>query len=512
MGGFFGVVGRRQPSAASALETEQLDQVNNLIMDVFLGVDYHSHLGTKSAGLAWIDENGELRRKIHSIQEAPFRSKFNTLVAQTRAISAIGMINDSDPQPLQVYSRFGIYTLGFVGIINNSAQLAREYIEKFGGQFGSQRAGTVNTTELLAAYINTKETLVEGINYAWQKIQGTALLIILKEDGNVILARDAQGRLPLSIGFNGQDYAFSLESFAYQKLGYQDHYRLGAGEIGELSPDGYQQIQAPLRPQKICSFLWVYYGYPASSYEGRNVEEMRYLNGQIMCKNDQQLAAEDSDEIKPDTDATCARPCSRCLPQIDGVAGVPDSGIAHAIGYSSASQTRYLRPFVKYTPSWSRSFMPVDQSQRNQVAKMKLIPVKELIDGKRLLFIDDSIVRGTQLRETVDFLYDNGAEEIHVRSASPPIMYGCKYLNFSRSSGPDELITHRVIKALEGEKGLEYLDEYISPYTKRGRKLRQAIAEELRLASVEFQTIEGIIESINLPCGQLCTYCFNGEE
>lgn len=475
MGGVFGVLSTKK----------------NVVLDTYLGTDYHSHLGTGSAGLAWYHPQGGLQRKIHNINNAPFRSKFEKTLRDACAQAAIGTINDTDPQPLLVYSKFGNYAIAFVGIINNVQELVDEYISRHGSHFTSQSNGSVNTTELLAAYINLQDSLEAGIVHVWQKIRGTALIVILTAEGKLILARDKFGRLPLTVAESEDGYAFAMENFAYQKLAYKECYNLGAGEIVELSCNGLKVLKGADTCKRICSFLWTYYGYPASGYENRNVEEMRYCNGRLMCRNDKRIGK------------TC---------QVDCVAGVPDSGTAHAIGYAFESNIPFTRPFIKYTPTWSRSFMPANQMERNQVAKMKMLPVPELIENKKLLFVDDSIVRGTQLRESVDFLYENGAAEIHVRSACPPIMYPCKFLNFSRSTSEDELITRRLIKALEGEAGLDYLDEYRDPETERGRNLRSALAEELGLASVEFQTLEALIEAIGLERDEVCTYCWDGRE
>lgn len=475
MGGFFGVVSKKKDA----------------LLDVFLGTDYHSHLGTKSGGLAAYDKEVGLQRKIHNIGNAPFRTKFENIFETMRGTSAIGCINDSDPQPLLVRSKLGLYAICFVGVINNAEKLINDYIESAGGQFGSQSGGGVNATELVAAFINRKSSFEEGITYALELIDGTATILILKDDGNIICARDKVGRLPIHIGKNKDGLAVSFESFAYQKLDYKDEYELGPSEIVEVDPEKYTVLKPSSKKMCICSFLWSYYGYPTSTYEGVNVEEMRYQNGVKMVEND----------IKNGN-----------LPNVDCVAGVPDSGTPHAIGYAMKSGLRFARPFIKYTPTWSRSFMPSTQKERRKVAKLKLVPVKELIENKNLLFVDDSIVRGTQIRETVDFLYENGAKSVHIRSACPPIMYGCKYLNFSRQTSDMDLITHSTIVELEGEEGLKHIDEYANASTERHKKMIEAIRKKLNLASLEFQTLEGLMEAIGIDKEKLCTYCWNGKE
>jgi amidophosphoribosyltransferase len=463
----------------------------DVLSDVFFGTDYHSHLGTKSGGIACYDLQKGLQRKIHNIENSPFRTKFENVFERMGGTSAIGCINDTDPQPLMVRSALGTYAICFVGVINNTEKLINEYIKATGGQFGAMSGGGVNTTELISAFINQKDTFADGIKYVQDLIEGTCTILILKDGGNIIAARDKLGRLPVHIGKNENGYCVSFESFAYQKLGYANEKDLGAGEIVEISKNGYKTISAPKEKMCICSFLWSYYGYPTSNYEGVNVETMRYRNGQIMARNDKN---------------------SGKLPDVDFIAGVPDSGTPHAIGYANESRVPFARPFIKYTPTWPRSFMPANQRDREKVAKMKMIPVGELINGKKLMFIDDSIVRGTQLRETVEFLYENGAKEVHMRSACPPIMYGCKYLNFSRSISPMELITRATINELEGEEGFKYLDEYSSSSTERGKSLRNAICKKLHLASLEFQTIDGLCEAIGLDKEKLCTYCWDGKE
>lgn len=474
MGGFFGAVSSR-----------------DVLGDVFFGTDYHSHLGTRRGGLAAYDSEIGLQREIHNIENSPFRTKFDDIFNKMKGNSVIGCISDYDPQPLLVRSRFGAYAICMVGIINNKDELIEKYLSDTRGMLNAMTGGKVNTTELFAALINEKENFVDGIKFARDQIVGTASILILTENGTLIAARDKLGRLPIIIGKNEEGHSVSFESFAFEKVGYETIRELGPGEIVELTADSVNVLSEPLKEMKICSFLWSYYGYPNSTYEGVNVEVMRYLNGKRMAQNDID---------------------NGILPEIDFVCGVPDSGTPHAIGYSHKSQVNFARPFIKYTPTWPRSFMPTNQAERNRVAKMKQIPVHELIDGKKLLFVDDSIVRGTQLRETVEFLYENGAEAVHMRSACPPIMFGCKYLNFSRSTSEMELITRYTIMDLEGEEGFNHLMEYSDGTTERGKKMREAICEKLHLASLDFQSLPGLIESIGLPKECLCTYCWDGTE
>ena len=474
MGGFFGITSRE-----------------DCMMDVFFGVDYHSHLGTRRGGLAAYDPEIGLQRKIHNIENAPFRTKFEHIFNEMTGTSAIGVISDTDPQPLLIRSHLGTYAICNVGIINNADELIQNHLKRSYGHFDSMTGGRVNTTELLAALIDTQSNFVEGIRFAQSIIDGTQCILILCEDGSIIAARDKVGRLPVCIGKSDTGYAVSFESYAYQKLGYEDERELGPGEIVRLTPDSCVQLQEPGKKKKICSFLWSYYGYPTSTYEGVNVEVMRYRNGAIMARHDKENLGDLA---------------------IDYVGGVPDSGTPHAIGYANNSGTHFARAFIKYTPTWSRSFMPTNQSDRNKIAKMKQIPVYDLIKDKNLLFVDDSIVRGTQLRETVEFLYENGAKSVHMRSACPPIMYGCKYLNFSRSTSDMELIARRVIMELEGEEGFEHIKEYADGSTERGKNLRKTICKKLKFDSLDFQSLDGIVEAIGLDKCELCTYCWDGEE
>ena len=474
MGGFFGVVGKQ-----------------DIISDVFFGTDYHSHLGTKSGGIAAYDSEIGLQRNIHNIENSPFRTKFEHVFEQMKGTAAIGCINDSAPQPLLIRSKIGTYAICIIGFINNSNELIDKYLSSSGGHFGVMTGGIVNSTELVAALINQKDNFAEGIKFAQEVIDGTVSILILKDNGTLITARDRLGRIPVLIGKGENGYAVSFESFAYQKLGYVNEKELGPGEIVEITSDKVNVLQQAGKEMRICAFLWSYYGFPTSTYEGVNVEMMRYRNGQIMAEND----------IKAGT-----------MPKIDYIGGVPDSGTPHAIGFANASGIPFARPFIKYTPTWPRSFMPSNQVERSKVAKMKQIPVNDLINGKNLLFVDDSIVRGTQLRETVDFLYENGANSVHMRSACPPIMYGCKFLNFSRSTNDMELITRATIAELEGEDGSKYIDEYSDPSTERGKAMRKAISDKLHFASLEFQTIDGLAKSIGVSIDKLCTYCWNGKE
>ena len=474
MGGFFGITSK-----------------HDCMMDVFFGVDYHSHLGTRRGGLAAYDNEIGLQRKIHNIENSPFRTKFEKIFDEMRGNSAIGCISDTDPQPMLIRSKFGTYAICTVGIINNIDELIDRCLAQTGGYFDAMTGGRVNTTELVAALVNQKDTFADGIKHAQDLIDGTMSILILTSKGAIIAARDRLGRIPVLIGKNADGYAVTFESFAYQKLGYTDEKELGPGEIVKVTPDGIKQLVAPGTKKRICSFLWSYYGYPTSTYEGVNVEAMRCRNGEIMAEND----------------------CKNGVAQdVDYVGGVPDSGIPHAIGYSNESGKKYARAFIKYTPTWARSFTPAKQTERNKVARMKQIPVHDFIVDKNLLFVDDSIVRGTQLKETVDFLYENGAKSVHMRSACPPIMYGCKYLNFSRSTTDMELIARQVIMELEGEEGFKYIEEYSNGETERGKALRKTICEKFNFASLEFQSLEGIIEAIGLDECDLCTYCWNGKE
>ncbi len=474
MGGFFGAVSK-----------------HSAIGDVFFGTDYHSHLGTKRGGIAAYNEEIGLQRDIHNIENTPFRTKFHDVFDEMKGNSAIGCISGNDPQPLLIRSNIGTYAIALVGIVNNAEDLIEKYLLTDGGHFGVMTGGKVNSVELVASLINQKENFVEGIKFAQSVIVGSASILILKDNGNIIAARDKFGRHPVQIGKNDDGFAVSFESFAYKKLDYADYKELGPGEIVELTCDSLSELSPPNEEMKICAFLWSYYGYPTSNYEGINVEIMRYNNGRILAKTDK---------------------ARKNAENIDYASGVPDSGTPHAIGYANESGIPFARPFIKYTPTWPRSFLPPSQADRNKIAKMKQIPVHELIEGKNLLFVDDSIVRGTQLKETVDFLYDNGAKSVHMRSACPPIMHKCKYLDFTNVKNETDLIARRTVLELEGEEGLNHLDEYSDGATERGKALREAICKKLNFASLDFQSLDGLIEAIGLDKCKLCTYCWNGKE
>ena len=473
MGGFFGAVSRR-----------------DVTMDVFFGVDYHSHLGTRRGGIAMHDTDG-FHRQIHNIENTPFRTKFEGDIPKFHGCAGIGCISDTDPQPLLVRSHLGLFAITTVGAINNAEQLVEEYFSDHGHQFMAMSSGQINATELAAALINQKDDFVSGILHAQEMIQGSLTLLILTENNEIIAARDALGRLPVLVGRNLEGCCVSFESFAYHKLGYQDSYELGPREIVKVTADGIEVLSPAGEDMKICGFLWTYYGYPNSNYEGVNVEVMRYRNGQIMAR----------DEMNEGTH-----------PDVDYVAGVPDSGIPHAIGYSNQSFAPFARPYVKYTPTWSRSFTPSDQRVRSQVAEKKQIPIPELIEGKKLLLVDDSIVRGTQLQSTVDFLYDSGAQEVHMRSACPPIMYSCKYLNFSRGNSDMDLLSRRTIQELEGDEGHKFIEEYADRTTERGKCLLSTICKKFGFDSLGYQSLEGLLEAIGLDRNKVCTYCWNGKE
>ena len=473
MGGFFGIASKQ-----------------DCMMDVFFGVDYHSHLGTRRGGMAAWDKEIGLQRKIHSIENSPFRTKFEHIFDEMQGTSVIGCISDSDPQPLLIRSKLGTFALTTVGIVNNSDQLIQDYLGH-GGHFDAMTGGKVNSNELIASLLCLKNNFVEGIQFVQQVVEGTANILILTDEGHLITARDRLGRIPVQIGKNEDGYCVSFEEFAFTKLGYEKVCELGPGEIVELTPDSMTQLAAPGTDMKMCSFLWSYYGYPTSTYEGINVEAMRYRNGAIIAERDMEQGRN---------------------VEIDYVGGVPDSGTPHAIGYANRTGKPFARAFIKYTPTWSRSFTPAKQSDRKKVAKMKQIPVHELIKNKHLLFVDDSIVRGTQLQETVDFLYENGAKSVHMRSACPPIMYSCKYLNFSRSTSDMDLISRRVIMELEGEEGLKHIEEYADGNSPRGKAMRAAIRDKFKFDSLGFQTVDGVVKAIGLDKCKLCTYCWNGKE
>ncbi len=473
MGGFFGAISKK-----------------DCVLDIFFGTDYHSHLGTLRGGIAVYNPERGFQRQIHNIENTPFRTKFEKDISDFVGCSGIGCISDTDPQPLLVRSHLGLFAICTVGRINNAEDLISTYFSDHGHQFMAMSSGKVNATELTAALINQKDSLVEGIRHANELIEGSSTILVLTAD-SIIAARDKVGRLPVLIGQKEDGCCISFESFAYQKLGYSTAHELGPNEIVEVTADGWKTLAPASDKMKICGFLWTYYGYPNSNYEGRNVELMRYRNGEIMAR----------DEVMRGS-----------LPKVDYVAGVPDSGIPHAIGYANRSGKYFARPFVKYTPTWSRSFMPTNQALRKQVAEMKQIPVPELIEGKKLLFVDDSIVRGTQLQETVDFLYESGAEEVHMRSACPPIMYGCKYLNFSSSKSDMDLLARRTIQELEGDEGHNHLEEYADCNTERGQCLLSTICKKLGFDSLGYQSLEGVLEAIGIDPEKVCTYCWTGKE
>lgn len=466
MGGFFAVASKE-----------------SCVLDLFFGTDYHSHLGTRRAGMAVYGENG-FNRAIHNIQNTPFRTKFEHDVEELSGNLGIGCISDYEPQPLLVNSHLGSFAITTVGKINNADELVKECFDSGHTHFLEMSGGTINPTEITAAIINQKASIVEGLKYVQEKIDGSLTVIILTPKG-IYASRDRLGRTPVIIGKNDNGYCASFESFAYLNLGYTDYKELGPAEIVFMTPEGVEAVSPAGEEMKICSFLWVYYGYPTSCYEGVNVETMRYECGKLLAQRD---------DIRPDS-----------------VAGVPDSGIAHAIGYANEAGVPFARPFIKYTPTWPRSFMPSSQAQRNLIARMKLIPVHELIQDKRLLMIDDSIVRGTQLRETTEFLYRSGAKEVHIRPACPPLLYGCKYLNFSRSSSDLDYITRRIILKREGDKAEEMLEDYANPDSENYKEMVEEIRKELNFTSLRFHRLDDMIKSIGISPCKLCTRCWNGK-
>lgn len=468
MGGFF---------AAASKE--------DCVFDLFYGIDYHSHLGTRRAGMAVYNPEEGFDKAIHNIENAPFRTKFTKESNSMHGTLGIGCISDFEAQPILVRSHHGTFAITTVGKINNSDAIVDEIV-KNRTHFFEMQNGDINQTELVAAIINQKDNFIEGIQYAQEIIDGSLSMMILTPKG-IYAARDKFGRTPIVIGKKEDGYCASFESFAYLNLGYNDYKELGPGEIVVMTPDNVKTLVNPGKDMKICTFLWIYYGYPSSSYEGISVEQMRYNCGKYLAQRD---------NVNPDI-----------------VAGVPDSGIAHAMGYSNESGIRFSRPFVKYTPTWPRSFMPTHQTKRNLIAKMKLIPIHELIKGKSLLLIDDSIVRGTQMRETTEFLYESGAKEVHIRTGCPPLLYGCKYLNFSRSTSEMELIARRVIKELEGKDPDDAtLKEYADPDSEKYEKMVEKIREQLHFTSLRYHRLDDMIKSTGLPAEKLCTYCWNGEE
>ena len=468
MSGFFGVASKE-----------------SCVLDLFFGIDYHSHLGTRRGGMAVHGDDG-FQRSIHNIENSPFRTKFERDIEEFEGDLGIGCISDNEAQPLLVKSHIGSFAITTVGRVNNLQELKDQCFANGTTHFLEMSSGEINPTELVAALISQKDDIVSGLKHVQEMVKGSMSVLILTSEG-IYAARDKLGRTPVIIGEKSNGYCVTFESSAFLNLGYHHYCDLGPGEIVYMTPEKVEVKQKPGKQMKICSFLWVYYGYPTSTYEGVNVECMRYNCGELLAKRD---------NVHPDS-----------------VAGVPDSGIAHAVGYSNASGIPFARPFIKYTPTWPRSFMPTSQKQRNMIAKMKLIPVQELIKGKSLLLIDDSIVRGTQLGETTQFLYDSGAKEVHVRPACPPIMFGCKYLNFSRSSSEYDLITRRVIRDLEGEDvSEEVLQEYANPDSERYQKMCEEIRRRSNFTSLRYHRLDDMIESIGLDKCQLCTYCWDGKE
>ena len=479
MGGFFGVASKE-----------------DCVFDLFFGTDYHSHLGTRRAGLAVYEKGRGFDRSIHNIENAPFRTKFDKEVTEMKGNLGIGSISDYEPQPLIVRSHHGTYSIATVGKINNTEEILSNLLASSHIHFLEMSGGSINATELVATIINQKENIIEGIQYAQDLIEGSMTILIMTPKG-IYAARDRMGRTPVAIGKKDDAYCISFESFAYLNLGYINERELGPGEIVIVTPEGVQTLAAPGKEMKICTFLWVYYGYPSSSYEGISVEKMRYNCGARLARRDdaQPDIVAKRDDVSPDI-----------------VAGVPDSGTAHAIGYSNTSGIPFSRPFIKYTPTWPRSFMPTIQSQRNLIAKMKLIPVRDLIQGRSMLLIDDSIVRGTQLRETTEFLYQSGAREVHIRPACPPLLYGCKYLNFSRSTSEMDLITRRVIQQMEGDRKYINLDAYSNPETPEFQAMVSQIGQQLNFTSLRYNRLDDMIDSVGIDRCKLCTYCWDGKE
>lgn len=465
MGGIFGVASKQ-----------------SCVTDLFFGVDYHSHLGTRRGGMAVHGASG-FNRAIHNIENSPFRTKFEHDVDEMEGNLGIGCISDSEPQPLLIQSHLGSFAITTVGRLDNEDELLKLVLEQGSTHFQEMSGGKINTTELVASLICKKDSIVEGIRYVQEKVKGSMTLMLMTKEG-IFAARDRLGRTPLVIGRKEDAFCASFESFAYINLGYTDYKELGPGEIVYMTPEAVETVGEPGKEMKICSFLWVYYGYPTSTYEGVNVEEMRYNCGKMLAKRDDV--------------------------EVDYAAGVPDSGIAHAIGYANAAGIPFARPFIKYTPTWPRSFMPAKQSQRNLIARMKLIPVDTLIRGKKMLLIDDSIVRGTQLRETTEFLYQSGAKEVHIRPACPPLLFGCKYLNFSRSKSELDLITRRIIQERESDIGDEMLQDYANPDSQNYKEMVDEIRKKLNFTSLRFHRLDDMEKSIGISPCKLCTYCWNG--
>lgn len=469
MGGFFGVASK-----------------TNCTLDLFYGIDYHSHLGTRRGGMAIYGKHG-FSRAIHNIENSPFRTKFERDVEEMEGNLGIGCISDYEPQPLLIQSHFGSFAITTVGKINNLRALLNIAYQNGHTHFQEMSGGQINTTELIASLVCKKDSIVEGIQYVQEIIDGSMSMLIMTSEG-IYAARDRYGRTPVVVGKKESGFAVAFENFAYKSLGYEDYKELGPAEIVHITPENVEVVSEAGKNMKICSFLWVYYGYPTASYEGINVEEMRYKCGSMLAKRDKGSV------------------------NLDLVAGVPDSGLAHAIGYANESGAPYMRPFIKYTPTWSRSFMPTNQEQRELVARRKLIPVPSLIENKSLLLIDDSIVRGTQLRETTEFLYNSGAKEVHVRPACPPLLYGCKYLNFSRSKSELDLITRRVILEKEGENAEKALEEYADPNSERYAYMLEEIRKKQNFTTLRYHRLDDLLASIGMEPCKVCTYCFDGKE
>ena len=474
MGGFFGAALRE-----------------DVVFDIFYGTDYHSHLGTRRAGMAVYDTEKGFDRAIHNIENSNFRPKFEKDLEKMKGNIGIGCISDYEPQPLIVRSHHGTYAITTVGKINNIKELTDMLFGGTHSHFLEMSGGDINPTEMVASLINQKSSIVEGILYAQEMIVGSMTFLIMTPKG-IYASRDKWGRTPAVIGKKDTGYCVCFESFSYLNLGYTPEKELGPGEIVFIGPEGYEVVSPARKEMRICTFLWIYYGFPASSYEGINVEDMRYGCGYKLAERDMRRG-----NIHPDC-----------------VAGVPDSGVAHAIGYANRSGVPYSRPFVKYTPTWPRSFMPTKQSRRDLIAKMKLIPIHELIAGKRLLLIDDSIVRGTQLRETTEYLYNSGAKEVHIRPACPPLVFGCKYLNFSRSDSEKELITRRKMEYLEGtsEFSDKVLEKYTDPDSDEYHAMLEEIRKELNFTSLHYHRLDDMIEAVGIEPCRLCTYCWSGRE
>jgi amidophosphoribosyltransferase len=466
LGGLFGVVSKK-----------------SCVTDLYFGTDYHSHLGTSRGGMA-VWTGAGFTKSIHNIENDQFRSKFEVDLSKMKGNMGIGCISDSDPQPLTVRSHLGQYAITTVGRINNLKELVDKSLKNNFIHFMEMSDGEVNPTEEVAALIDQEDTFSNGIMSAQEAIKGSCTMLVLTPEG-IYAARDRLGRTPLIIGKKTDAYCVTFESCALTNLGYEMEYELGPGEIMLITPEGIECICPPRKEMKMCSFLWVYYGYPSSTYEGMNVEVMRNRNGAALARNDNA--------------------------EVDLVAGIPDSGVAHALGYSNEARIPFGRPFIKYTPTWSRSFLPQTPEMRSLVARMKLMPINDLIKGKRLLFCDDSIVRGTQMRETVELLYACKAKEVHIRSACPPIVFGCKYLNFSRSRTELDLATRQTIKKLEGN-GYTALEEYSDPKTERYQRMVEYIGDRLNFTSLKYQALPDMLDAIGLPHEKLCTYCWNGKE